>query len=67
MASTTGRITRVVAGIVLIVVGLVVIGDLGGYILAAIGLVPLLAGAFDRCVFSALFGGPFKGEEIRSA
>jgi hypothetical protein len=33
---------------------------------AAIGLVPLLAGTFDTCVFSKLFGGPFSGAAIRA-
>jgi uncharacterized membrane protein HdeD (DUF308 family) len=66
MASPAGRITRVVAGIALVVVGLFVIGDVAGYVVAAVGLVPLYAGVFDVCVFSRLFGGPFKGEEIRN-
>lgn len=66
MASPAGRIARVVAGIALILVGLLVVGEVAGYVVAAVGLVPLLAGAFDVCVFSRLFGGPFKGEEIRA-
>jgi hypothetical protein len=66
MASMSGRIARVVAGVVLVLVGLFVIGDLIGWIVAVIGLVPLLAGIFDVCVISRLFGGPFSGEEIRS-
>lgn len=66
MASMPGRITRIVAGIALILLGLLVIEGTVGIILAIIGLVPLLAGAFDVCVFSKLFGGPFKGSEIRS-
>ena len=39
---------------------------MAGYVVAAIGLVPLLAGTFDKCVFSRLFGGPFSGQEIRA-
>lgn len=66
MASPAGRITRIVAGVALILVGLLVVGDVVGYVIAAIGLVPLLAGLFDVCVFSKLFGGPFKGSEIRA-
>lgn len=64
MASGAGRLTRIVAGAALIVVGVVA----GGWwwVLAVVGLVPLLAGLFDVCVFSALFGGPFRGEEIRN-
>lgn len=66
MASTAGRITRVVAGVALLVLGLVVMEGAAGYVVAVVALVPLLAGLFDFCVFSRLFGGPFKGSEIRA-
>jgi hypothetical protein len=67
LASMAGRITRAVAGVVLIVVGLVVMhGGLGGWIVAIIGLVPLAAGLFDVCVFSPLLGMPFVGSKLRS-
>ena len=66
LASTAGRIARIVAGIALIAGGLFVVGGPAGIALAAVGLVPLLAGAFDVCLFSALFGGPFSGTAIRA-
>jgi Inner membrane protein YgaP-like, transmembrane domain len=66
MASGIGRVVRIVAGIALIAGGLLAIGGLAGIVVAAIGLVPLLAGTFDVCVFSALFGGPFSGTAIRA-
>ena len=66
MASRIGRVTRIVGGILLIGGGLLVVGGIPGVVLAAIGLVPLLAGAFDVCVFSALFRGPFAGSDIRA-
>lgn len=66
MASPAGRITRIVAGIVLIVLGLFVIHGLGGTIVAVVGLVPLLAGLFDFCVFAPLFGAPMSGPKIRA-
>jgi hypothetical protein len=66
MASPAGRITRVVAGIVLVVLGLLVVHGVGGYILAVVGLVPLLAGLFDFCVFAPLFGAPMSGPKIRA-
>lgn len=66
MASMPGRIARIVVGLALILLGLLVVKETLGVVLAIIGLVPLLAGAFDVCVFSKLFGGPFKGSEIRS-
>jgi len=66
MASGLGRVARIIGGVALIAGGLVAIGGPEGYVLAAIGLVPLLAGTFDVCVFSKLFGGPFAGAEIRA-
>jgi hypothetical protein len=65
MASPAGRITRVVAGIVLVALG-IVMHNLGGIIVAVVGLVPLLAGLFDFCVFAPLFGNPMSGPKIRA-
>ncbi len=67
MASTAGRKTRVVAGIALVLWGLLGIGSTAGIIIASVGLVPLLAGLFDSCVFAPLFGAPLSGPQIRSA
>ncbi len=66
-ATGAGRATRVVAGIVLIAWGYVLLPSVAGIVLIVIGLVPLLAGLFDVCVISALFGGPFQGAAIREA
>ena len=65
MASSAGRLLRIIAGLVLIVAG-VIMASTVGYILAAVGLVPLLAGVFDKCVFAPLFGMPFDGKAIRA-
>lgn len=65
MASKTGRITRIIAGVALIVWGLFGLTGTTGIIVAVVGLVPLLAGMVDVCVFAPLFGNPFKGPEIR--
>jgi hypothetical protein len=66
MASTTGRIVRIVAGIALIALGLLALGGTAGIIVAVIGAVPLLAGLFDFCVFAPLFGAPLSGPKIRA-
>jgi hypothetical protein len=66
MASPAGCITRVVAGIVLVAWGLLGIHGVGGIIVAIVGLVPLLAGLFDFCVFVPLFGAPVSGPKIRA-
>ena len=65
MSSNIGRLLRIVAGLALIGIGLWVIGGTWGIVLAAIGLVPLLAGLFKFCVFAPLFGGPFWAKDIR--
>lgn len=67
MVTGMGRAVRVVAGVALVVVGLVVMGGTGGLILAVVGLVPLLAGLFDVCVFAPLFGLPFLGKQVRGS
>jgi hypothetical protein len=65
MASPAGRITRIVAGILLVALG-IIMHSVGGVIVAVVGLVPLLAGLFDFCVFAPLFGAPFSGPKIRA-
>jgi hypothetical protein len=67
MAGSAGRAVRIVAGLILIAVGIWAVGGIGGWILAIVGLVPLLAGALDRCVFAPLFGLPFVGPSLRRA
>ena len=66
MASSAGRITRIIAGLVLIALGLLVMhASIGGIVVAVVGLVPLVAGLFDFCVFAPLFGAPMSGPKIR--
>jgi len=67
MASPAGRVARIVAGAALVLIGFLAIGGIWGWILAIVGLVPLLAGLFDRCVFAPLFGLPFAGPRLRDA
>lgn len=66
MASTSGRITRVVAGIALIAWGLMGLTGTTGIVVAVIGAVPFVAGLFDFCVFAPLFGAPLSGPKIRA-
>jgi hypothetical protein len=66
MASPAGRITRIGAGIVLVALGLLIMHGVGGIIVVIVGLVPLLAGLFDFCVFAPLFGAPMSGPKIRA-
>jgi uncharacterized membrane protein HdeD (DUF308 family) len=67
MASRNGRIVRIVAGLALFVWGMFGIDNVtGAIIVVVVGLVPLLAGIFDVCVFAPLFGAPFSGPKIRA-
>ena len=66
LASPAGRIVRIVAGTALVLWGLLGIGSTGGLIVALVGVVPLVAGLFDFCVFAPLFGAPLSGQKIRA-
>jgi hypothetical protein len=67
IASPAGRAARIVAGLGLVVVGLGWLRNISGWMLAIVGLVPLLAGGLDRCVLAPLFGLPFVGSHLRRA
>jgi hypothetical protein len=67
LASPAGRVVRVVAGLALILIGLLVVQGTWGWVLALVGLVPLLAGLFDYCVFAPLARLPFSGKALRQA
>ena len=66
LASGTGRIVRVVAGVILVAWGWFGLAGVTGTVVALIGLVPLFAGIFDFCVFAPLFGAPLSGPKIRA-
>ncbi|HRL14005.1 MAG TPA: DUF2892 domain-containing protein [Aggregatilineales bacterium] len=65
MSSTTGRLLRIIAGLALIALGVFYFTGTTGIIVALIGVVPLLAGVFNVCVFAPLFGGPFNGRAVK--
>ena len=66
LASPAGRATRILAGIVLIVWGLMGLTGVTGVVVAVIGALPLVAGVFDFCIFAPLFGAPLSGARIRA-
>ena len=66
MASTSGRLTRIVVGLALVAWGWLGLGGLTGTIVAIVGLIPLIAGLFDFCVFAPFFGEPLSGPKIRA-
>jgi hypothetical protein len=66
LASPSGRIVRILAGIALVAWGLLGLAGAVGIVVAVVGLVPLVAGLFDFCVFAPLFGAPLSGARIRA-
>jgi len=64
MASPIGRGVRIAVGIALIIVG-IALGGVGGWALAAFGLLPLATGAFNVCPISPFIGAPFRGSCAR--
>lgn len=65
LGSQTGRVVRVIAGLALIITGIVLKGR--WLALSVFGLLPLAAGVFDFCVFGPLFRLPFVGTRFRKA
>ena len=66
MQSWVGRLLRIVAGFALIAIGLVVVQGAWGYIVMAVGLIPLFAGSAGICLLAPLFGYSVAGEPRRA-
>jgi len=65
MSSTAGRLIRIIAGVALIAIGASMGG--AGWILAAVGVVPIAVGVFNVCLIAPLLGAPFSGAKLPSS
>ncbi len=65
--SQAGRVFRLVAGTGFLVVGYLFRDHPLGVISMVFSILPLSAGGFDLCYFSAVLGGPLSGAKIREA
>jgi hypothetical protein len=65
MVTPMGGILRIIVGLSLIVVGICWGQGMVGYIMVIVGLVPVVAGVFDKCVFAPLFKLPSDGSALR--
>lgn len=65
MTSPQGRMMRVIMGIVLMSVGLLLVKDTLGIILALLAIVPIAGGLLDFCVAGLALGYPFSGKNAR--
>ena len=63
MSKPAGRILRIVAGLILIGVGLY-FQTFWGYAVAVVGVVPVVAGVFNFCLIAPVFGAPFRGRSL---
>jgi hypothetical protein len=65
--SSAGRVFRLVAGMLFLVVGYVYRDHPLGVISMVWSVLPLSTGAFDMCFISAVLGGPLSGSKIRES
>ena len=63
MSRPAGRILRILAGVILIGAGLYFQG-VWGYVVAVVGMVPVLAGVFNFCLIAPILGAPFRGRGL---
>lgn len=69
LASRNGRITRLVVGVILLIIGLAIgfnVGALFGWILLVISLLPIVGAALDICFFAPFVGMSASGKNIRA-
>lgn len=63
MSKPAGRVLRVLAGVILIGAGLYFQG-VWGYVVAVVGVAPVLAGVFNLCLIAPILGAPFRGRSL---
>lgn len=67
MGSQAGRAVRAAAGLAIIALGHFAVGGSAGWVVMAVGVLPLATGVFDVCLFAPLFGRPVGGKALREA
>ncbi|MCB9452512.1 MAG: DUF2892 domain-containing protein [Anaerolineaceae bacterium] len=68
MSGPIGRGIRILAGIVVLALGLGLFGAVDSplnIILDVVGVFLIAVGAFNICVFAPLFGGPLMGKDVK--
>ncbi len=66
MVSPAGQIARAAIGVAIIAAGLIGVGGSAGLAIAALGLIPLLAGSLNICIIAPAFRLPLSGSKIRA-
>lgn len=65
MASGAGRLLRMIAGLVLIVCGLLATHGTLEVVLGLLGIVAFAAGLFNFCLIAPFLGVPFLGKNLK--
>ncbi len=63
LQSTSGRMLRVVVGLVVIALGILFLQGTAGFLVGVIGLIPILAALSGELVIGPLFGYTFEGRK----
>jgi hypothetical protein len=64
MATNIGRLLRILAGMILVLVGLYVLAGFIGIVSAILGLLLIAAGLFNFCFIAPLLGAPLWGKDL---
>lgn len=64
MATNVGRMIRILAGMILILAGLVALVGIWRFVLVGAGLLLMAAGIFNFCLVAPLIGAPFFGRDL---
>jgi hypothetical protein len=65
MATGLGRALRMVAGLVLIVCGMLFAHGVTEVVLGIVGIAAFAAGLFNVCLIAPLIGAPFRGADLK--
>ena len=66
LATTTGRITRLILGVVLFLGGLFLVQGSIAFVVMALGFWAIIESVLDFWLFAPLFGEPFSGTEVHA-
>jgi hypothetical protein len=66
-AQPIGRAVRIIAGLVIVGLGIGIVGGTVGWLVAITGLVPLAAGSANVCLIAPLIHAPVRGQDAAAA
>jgi hypothetical protein len=67
MAQPIGRAVQIIAGLVIVGLGIAIVGGPLGWLVGIIGLVPLAAGSANACLIAPLVHAPVRGQDAAAS